>query len=159
MNVRKMRVSLWIATGLFAAGTVLSWLLGLAWAGQDTEAGRPRAKSNAAQIEAAHSAIPPLSAFSAGWDLDLQRPLFDAPKGRRAEKAVKRAPLSVRLTGTVTEPGHSLAMFITNKGRIELKRVGQTTAGAEVLAIDENSVRLLYQEEEITLKVEEKNKR
>ena len=111
---------------------------------------RVAAKPQAAEIEA----LPPLKAFAGAWSLDLRRPLYDPPPSATAAQSPALAPpLAVSLTGTVVEPGHSLAVFAAPGGRTELKAVGESTGGAEVLSIDRDSAVLLHNGERVTLRV------
>ena len=63
------------------------------------------------------------------------------------------APLAVTLTGTVVEPGHSLAVFSGAGGKVELKAVGESAGGAEVLAIRRDSAVVRHNGEPLTLRV------
>lgn len=68
------------------------------------------------------------AAFEAVLDLDLRRPLFDAPPAALIVKAsTQPVGLGIQLTGTFVEPGHSYAVFSLPSGSVEVKRVGEKT--------------------------------
>ena len=80
---------------------------------------------------------------------DLRKPLFDAPPVPGAQGPAKSAAaaLSVRLLGTVDEPGHSMAILQTSNGSIEVCGEGQKTddagGGVTVLRIDHQKVTVM----------------
>jgi len=81
---------------------------------------------------------------------DLRPPLFDPPPptDTRTVAAPRPAPMTVRLIGTVFEPGHSMAMFQKRDGGIELCAEGERVddAGGEVVVtrIDRQVVTVVY---------------
>lgn len=92
------------------------------------------------------------------WDLNLQRPLYDSPPPAAPKSEAKQpSPLSAQLAGTVVEPGHSVAMFVSN-GKIELKGIGDKIDQAEVLTITLDGVSLRHHGKEIDLKLKDVNK-
>jgi hypothetical protein len=78
--------------------------------------------------------------------MDVRKPLFDAPPGSAAQGPAKPTAnaLSVRLLGTVDEPGHSMAILQGANGEIEVCGEGQKTddasGGVTVLRIDHQKV-------------------
>jgi hypothetical protein len=90
------------------------------------------------------SALPPLASFAPAWKLRLRRPLVDPPPPVRlaSAKSPKRAKPAIRLIGTVVDGKQSKGLFMTGLTTIEFKAVGQTIAGAQVLAIDDNTATL-----------------
>lgn len=96
------------------------------------------------------------ASFEAVLDLDLRRPLFDAPPAALIVKASTQ-PIGpgIQLTGTFVEPGHSFAVFVLPSGRVEVKRVGEKTSdgGAEVMQIDSGSVTLMVNGQTKVLRV------
>lgn len=85
--------------------------------------------------------LPPLQSFRAAYLVDLQRPLYDAP--RKSPVAVQQ-PLQIRLAGTIMDPGFSRAVFAAPDGHTELKAVGEISSGARILTITDGSVTVLY---------------
>ena len=59
----------------------------------------------------------------------------------------------------MVEPGHSIAMFITKKGKIELKGIGEKIDSAEVLEITTTGVSLRYHGKVIDLSLEKEKKK
>ena len=85
---------------------------------------------NREQIDPAPQAISPelLQAASA---MDLRKPLFDPPPPLTpAQAGAASAPTptmaSVRLVGTINEPGHSMAMFQKADGTIQVCATGDS---------------------------------
>jgi hypothetical protein len=77
--------------------------------------------------------------------LDLRRPLFDpppAPPAIEGPTVAAAEPEPATLAGTVIEPGHSYAIFVTPAGTNEVRTVGESTSGREVLRIEDNQVTL-----------------
>ncbi len=59
--------------------------------------------------------------------VDLRRPLGEAPPAAGAASGAPAAsPMTLRLVGTVNEPGHSVAMFQKPDGAMELCGLGQS---------------------------------
>ncbi len=58
---------------------------------------------------------------------DFHRPLYDPePKERKVSKTSKKTPMTMRLVGTATEPGHSVAILLSKDGSVELCSPGQS---------------------------------
>lgn len=75
--------------------------------------------------------------------IDLRRPLHDAtPPARLIAQAAM--PLSIRLTGTICEPGHCRAMIELADGTVQLKAIGEQAGEARILDIREGSVTVEY---------------
>ena len=92
-----------------------------------------------------HGTVISSAAFESVLDLDLRRPLFDAPPAALIVKtSTQPAAVGIQLTGTFVEPGHSYAVFALPSGNVEVKRVGEKTSdvGAEVMKIESGSVTL-----------------
>ena len=104
--------------------------------------------------------LPALSTLASVWQLDLRRPLFDNPT-RTITPTIKRAAprLSARLAGTVIEPGHSIAMFVTKKGGIDLKSIGEMVGDAQILSITQNGVTVQRHGKKIDLSLEREKKK
>ena len=97
--------------------------------------------------------MPPLASFENLWDRDLRRPLFDpAPAPPAPPAAVAPPSLSVRLVGTVTEPGHSQALLMTPEGKLEIKAIGEQSGGAEIVAIDEAGITVRFAGQTLSIK-------
>jgi hypothetical protein len=152
MTVRTIRTWLWTATAIGGTGAALS----IAWAIY-----LPCELPASQNPPATHAlsdpviAAPSMSQFAGLADLDLRRPLYDAPPPPpvRIAAAPVIPPLSITLAGTIVEPGHSQAMIKTTEGKIELKSIGQTSGQATVLRIDDGSVTVQYYGKPVILKV------
>jgi hypothetical protein len=68
---------------------------------------------------------PPLAEFERLAALDLRRPLYDPPAEPRVAAAHPATPLTVRLIGTVNEPGHSMAMLRKADGSVAVCALGE----------------------------------
>ncbi len=94
--------------------------------------------------------------------LDLRRPLFDPPPVAVEAKPVVRSTsrMSLRLVGTINEPGHSMAMLGGAGDGIQIKSVGESVdlsgSPAQVLSIETDRVRVRYLGKEHELVMEEK---
>lgn len=82
--------------------------------------------------------------------LDLRRPLYDVPSAPPPASPAP-APLSVRLLGTLVEPGHSRAILVGSDGRSVLKAVGENINDAQLLEIGPDSVTLGYRGTSVVL--------
>lgn len=101
---------------------------------------------------------PGLDQFEALWALNLQQPLYGASVPVTPTTPAKQPmPLSVRLAGTVVEPGHSVAIFVSG-GKIILKGVGDQIDQAEVLTITAHGVSLRHRGKEVDLNMRIENK-
>ena len=102
-------------------------------------------------------AAEPLSAYTAIYQRELRKPLFD--RKLTAVARVKAPPpkpkpkLTVTLTGTVIEPGFTYAMLRGKSGQVKFVSVGQTLDKAEVTAVTANSATVKFHGDSITLKV------
>lgn len=154
MNARRARVCLWSAAAVLAAG---AGAIAVAAILMPVREPKVRATPSLTKPGASASAesLPPLKAFAAAWSLDLRRPLYDPPPGSvtAAKTAKPPPPLAVTLTGTVVEPGHSLAVFSAAGGKVELKAVGESAGGAEVLEIGRDTAVVWHNGEQVTLRV------
>lgn len=95
-----------------------------------------------------------LASFAPAWSLDLRRPLADAPAGSADAAQSAGEILPVRLVGTIVDPVRPRGIFLTTRGQMELRAVGETTGGAEVLGIDERSATLSIAGKPVTLEIE-----
>lgn len=149
---------LWGAAGLLSAGSVAVILGAWRWplaVPQQPDAGLSQLLGVAAPAPA--RSLPPLSEFEPVWKVRLRSAPANAP-GSRALMQAPQSPLGLplRLAGTIVEPGHSFAIFITGVGKIELKKIGETIADARVLEISEGSVSVSYRGQTVDLLVEKK---
>jgi hypothetical protein len=63
--------------------------------------------------------------------MDLRRPLWDPPAtAAAAPNAASAVPMTVRLVGTIVEPGHSMAVFRKADGSFELCAQGESVTDA-----------------------------
>lgn len=154
MNLYRTKRVLWLASVLLGAGTILAGLLGafgplqLGGGLTDARGGTPAAD----RADSAAEAGLPLKHYEVIWQRNLRRPLFDTPPAAKA--APSKPKLSVRLVGTVLEPGFTYGFFMTADGKTVLRRVGEKVAGAKVMSIADGEVTVLLAGETRTLKVE-----
>jgi hypothetical protein len=150
---------LWLIAALAAAGALLAVYaaakMPLATVAVDAQ---PAPHSPTTRAAPRDRALPPLASFAPAWRLHLRRPLVDppapAPVRLASSKAAKRAKPGIRLIGTIVDGKQSKGLFITGLSQIELKSVGQTVAGATIVAIDDNSATLTSGGDSFTLKRE-----
>lgn len=103
--------------------------------------------TNASSTSDAPTTLPPVESFRAIWANSLRRPLVDVEEAPTVSPQNTAAPAPapsvalppLALVGTV---GTSLAMLRGADGSIQVKGVGDTISGAEVVAIRENQVDL-----------------
>lgn len=157
MTALRTNILLWLVAGLFTAGTVLT----AAWAVFATD---PVPADAGPQLRGATpagpvAADPPLAAFEAVWDRELGQPL-DPPTPPPVAPATRPAmafappPPPAKLVGTILEPGYSMAIFARADGRPELRAVGESAGGAEVLRIESDAVTVRHNGRPLVLRVE-----
>lgn len=157
MRSRSVERLLWTGSAAFALAAVALFALATCIPLEARHV--VRAGSNGAELATpAHPTSAPATQRAASLDelmqlahRDWRRPLFDPPP---TIPTVKEAPpLAVRLLGTIVEPGHSRAILLTPDGKTELKAVGETAAGAEVLNIQPDLVQVRYLQNTVDLRV------
>jgi hypothetical protein len=118
-------------------------------------------RTNAGSSDAARVGTKPMDALSveqlrAAVDVDLRRPLYDAPPPPppTAAPPPPPPPLDVKLAGTVVEDGHSRAILVDGQGKMAFKRVGERSGEAEVVEIRDGQVTVRYRGEPVVLKLE-----
>lgn len=140
----------------------LAWPLGISDPEVET------AMSQAERIADQHKTVPKpsIQQFESLLKKQLRRPLIDPPTVKNAETkaVVKKRPMPrVRLLGIALEAGHSLAIFSTHKGEIELKGVGEILGdeadGPRISTIEDRRVVICYRGKEVTLDLEEEIRR
>ncbi len=92
-----------------------------------------------------------LNAMQRIWDLPLRKPLYDPPPPVVEVKKFVPPPLPVRLTGTIVEPGQTLAMLKHQNGKVEFCNIGHKVGEIEVVEITDGQVKLLYYGKPVTL--------
>lgn len=105
-----------------------------------------------ATLPTSNPSIPPLASFEAIWSLPLRKPLTavattTAPSTTDVVAAVP-SNLSITLVGTI---GTSTALVRSANGLIEVRSVGELTAGARILAIRPSQIDLDFNGQRITL--------
>jgi hypothetical protein len=157
MKASRVKLLLWATTAFFAAGACLA----VAWAALG-----PYDDSSAADLRPVPRRVagppgftdPPIAAFAKVWDGPLGRPLSPpratpvVPSARPVTAAA--VPPAVKLIGTVVEDGYSMAIFAQPDGKVEWKRVGEASGGAEVLRIEADRVMVRHNGEPVVLRVE-----
>ncbi len=160
MNVRQRKRAIGLAAAAVGLAAVAVLAAGVAVpleTGPDepdvpsSEGAGGAARDPAAEQAKAERARAKLAELQRVSGLDVRRPLQDAPVAGGASKV----PMTVRLIGTVDEPGHSMAMFQKKDGTIALCAEGQSVddAGGAVTVkrIDQQTVTVEYADETIEL--------
>ena len=168
MNVRRTRSLLWLAAVFLLIGSAFVAWRGLTLPLEAAPSASPSQVPATEGLSLAGDGAPPLKAFEPIWALDLRRPLYDPVKPAPQPPAPPPPPppLNVRLVGTMVEParepgGKPSAQALISAGRssMEIKQVGDKVgdAGREatIVAIDANSVTVLYHGKEQVLRIEE----
>ena len=155
----RLGLTLVAAAACGLATLVVLWgLLAPYDAAEDTSPGAAPRTSAPVRPSARAGGTPTLAEFEEVWDVDLRRPLVDPAPAVTASSVIRAAqaaaPIGLKLAGTVVEPGHSMAVFVTPAGKSELKAVGDKAGNAEVVDIQSDRVTLRYNGSPVTLKVE-----
>ncbi|MFO8014766.1 MAG: hypothetical protein R6X20_15840 [Phycisphaerae bacterium] len=146
MTVRQRKMLIWLLAGALAAPAVAVVVLGLAVPVRVETAQAPATEGAQDEKPSAKSATadagdrPQRAALAELLRLcraNLRRPLYDADEpaedaktGKTAARRAARSPLTLRLIGTVNEPGHSMAMFQKKDGSIALCAQGESVDDA-----------------------------
>lgn len=158
MTLRRQRIVLWLSGAVTCVLAIFSLGLGigLPYTHRDAELSRTRsAKAHGINL----ASEPSLVTLQASAQLDLQRPLFDAPPPAPAPVVVPPPPppLAVQLAGTIIEPGHNQAMLVGPDGKTELKSVGESSGSAKILEINQDNCVVQYLGSRVTLKIAKDN--
>jgi hypothetical protein len=120
----------------------------------------PNQRRTAEKIEGSTAPLSPAitrSAFDQLATLDLRRPLHDPPPPPPPAAVAPKAipPLTIRLTGTIFEPGHCRAVVLLPDGKVQLLGVGESAGDARILEIDNGKVLVDYFGQSLILTVPE----
>ena len=154
MNLRAVRILLWCIAGMAGGAAVL-----VVTAATIIPTDAP---AQAVHLSAGASAGPGKSELgpadlAAVMDVELRRPFVDRPAPRPAPQVENSTEVIIptfHLSGTIVEPGHSLALFTNAAGKTEFKRVGDQTQGAEVLSIRQDGATIQWNGRQIVLSVD-----
>lgn len=153
MNTRRTRQILWLAALLLAvmsAGVAL-------WAFQPVTVALPSSPDGAAGNNTgrgtAQRPLPSLAELNSLAQVNLRRPIFDATVAA-APPPPPPPPLTIKLAGTIIEPGNNQAMIVTREGDYQRLRVGEKSGEAEVQIIERESITVRYYGKSIVLKVD-----
>lgn len=145
MTVRRRKMLIWLLAGALAAPSVAVVALGLTVPVRvETDqpsmtSGGPSEEPSAKAMAAASRDRQRRAAMAQLLQLcqrDLRKPLYDSdsPAEAEADRTAARRPgpssLTLRLIGTVNEPGHSMAMFQKKDGSIALCAQGESVDDA-----------------------------
>ena len=155
MNARQINTTLYLSAAACAAAAVASLLLAFAWPlakpASDLAVDHPAPTTKAS----GKNDLPPLSAFEPIWSIKLRQDL-----GPAAPASVSAAPMPVpppvqanasvpvTLVGTI---GTSLAMLRTPANIVEVRGVGESIDGVEVVAVRPAEVDVTFNGRKITL--------
>jgi hypothetical protein len=152
MNHYRIKQSLLVASVMLGVACAVSVAVAVFWPLQTTgvvDGSRSGTRLPAYGDGGSENEMPPLESFRPVWAIDFRRPLFDGVKGPAA-----KATFAAKLAGTVVEPGFSQAMFNLPGGQVELHKIGDKVAGAEVIEIKSDSAVVLFEGQRLTLKLE-----
>jgi len=144
-----------LAVALAAATAAAAWALVCLPLAVDDPA--PQAADRTADDEtAAQPARHHLSDYAVVYERNLLAPLYDAAPAAVVAREAPPPRLEVRLEGTAVEPGFTYALVRTKDGKTRFVSVGQTVAGAEVVAIGNGQATFSLGGRQVVLKVEKK---
>ncbi len=153
MNTRRTRQILWLAALLLVVMNVGAAL----WALQPVTVALPSstdgAGSNTRGQGPAQRPVPSLADLNSLAQVNLRRPIFD-PTAAAAAPPPPPPPLTIKLAGTIIEPGNNQAMIVTREGDYLRLRVGEKSGEAEVQIIERESITVSYYGKSIVLKVD-----
>lgn len=104
----------------------------------------PKTTPAAARVFASIDSLEPL------FQVKLQRPVTESQI-----KSANKPQFAGKLIGTAISASSNQAMFQLSSGQVELKSTGEEIAGARIEEIKENSVKLIFQGEFLTLTVDQ----
>jgi len=93
----------------------------------------------------------PLADYAAIWGGNPRGSIYPPPPPP-PPVARKKKPLTVRLTGTVVEPGFTYAILCGKSGQSKFVAIGQSLDGAEVVEVAADSATVRFDGESIVLK-------
>ena len=108
------------------------------------------------------STLPTLASFTPAWDLRL-RPVQEAPPPAPTPTVTAPPPpppaksFTAKLTGTIIEPNHSMALFTTQTGEVQFVNLGQMVEDAKVVQIQPDQVIIERNGQTLTLEVDDKS--
>lgn len=116
---------------------------------------RPERQETQGLNQAQTPSIPSAAQWTALGELDLRRRLFDPVAVVREEPPPPPPPpMTVRLVGTIVEPGQSLAIFTTRGGSTQIISPGQTLEDITLLEVEAKQVTIQRFGQTLTLKLE-----
>lgn len=153
MNTHQLRRVMWSVTVILVTGAAIA--IAWAWKSPARVAVPTAARQNLEIRTDSQRPLPSLKELQLAFAVDLRRPLVDPPPPPAPVNAPVET-LSLKLAGTVIEPGHCRAMLQWPDGKVALKRVGDEAGGATLLSIESGSATFLFQGHPVTLNVEKK---
>lgn len=168
MSNRTRHTGLWFLAGLGVLAAVViaiaGYLLPVTVTGiLPSESAQPRSTKptpqSANQIPA--SSLPTLASYDPIWRLQLRPVVKDiAPPPQRPTQPVApppppSMPFTAKLTGTILEAQHSMALFTTQSGDIQFVSIGQMIEDAKVVQIESEKVILDRNGQTLTLEMTE----
>jgi hypothetical protein len=138
MNVRQRKQLIGLVAALLALGAVASLVAGLAvpvgvdppkQAAAKNDPGVAAQAAVASSQKAAEKSRRLLAQLQPLCAVELRRPLTDPPgstQGGSGGSGQPQRPMTVRLVGLASEPGHSMAVFAKGNGAIEICPQGQS---------------------------------
>jgi hypothetical protein len=146
MQSRRINSILWMLAAALATGAAVTLALGALLPLEiDPTSAETATRPNGRQ--SATAPAPELAAFETILQKPLRQSLTDSPTSMPAEAATPSGQIT--LAGTI---GISLALLRRADGSIEVKAVGETIDGAEVLAVRPGEVELRSGGETMTLR-------
>jgi len=152
------RVLTAMAVALAAATAAAAWALVCLPLAVD-DPGPQSASSATDETPTSHAARRHLSDYAVVYERNLLAPLHDPAPAAVVRREAPPPRLEATLEGTAVEPGFTYALVRTKDGKTRFVSVGQTVAGAEVVAIGNGQATFSLGGREIVLKVQKKEGR
>ena len=154
LTPRQLRLLLWTASAALAAAVVCVGLLACLQPLDSLEQAGTRRTDGPASANRSGAANRPLESYSALWERDLRRPLFDPAPVEPVKIEPPKPILNLRLVGTAIDAQDRCGFFeVPGKG-IQLARPGEKVGEALVKEIAENTAVVEFNGGQLTLKIE-----
>ncbi len=153
MNIRMLRMSLWCCAVASAAAAVAAVVFAtatpLARVGPEGPA-VSRALSDGKALDAVSASI----SFDDVRGVDLRRPLDDAAIPAQAVATLEVAETNLptlRLLGTIVEPGHSMALLADDAGKPQFHAIGDEVSGAKIVGIRDREITVQWGDKQVAI--------
>ena len=169
MSLRKRHTGLWVLTGLcllsVAVVITITMLMPIIVTGKLPDAVAPLIQTipSSSDTNTPSQYLPSLASYAPIWQMQL-RPRVTATITVAPPEPARHPPpppptkaFTAKLTGTILEDNHSMALFTTQTGEIEFVMIGQTVEDARVVQIQPQKVILDRNGQTLTVELTEQS--